>query len=241
MCVYFYGTFPPQVTVWDSGHLPNNALTMNISIESLNDEPPRLTSDLIHYHTEEGGPAPLLTATAALYDADNCPEHRLIAELRLELSGFVVGEDRLLDATDHDITTSQSGEFEFGSGSSVFGSGFGEWMSESQNISLTCDQTVYPECYNSILRGLQYHNTAEEPTTSNRTITVQVSIITSYGVAGVYSRGKNYWGNKIYWGTKYTGETKFTEEPNLLVEQNLLGGGNKMYWGIKYCLTQACF
>ena len=165
------------MVVWDDGHLPSNEITLHISIMSINDEPPQLISALIHHHREGDGPAAILDADAALYDTDNCPEHRLIAEIQLVLGGFVAGEDTLLDGAGQEIGHDDAnGIFEFGSGSRD-GSGLGEWMIGTfQYIRLTCDQAAYPECYNSLLRGLQYGNNASEPTPTHRTITLEVSL-----------------------------------------------------------------
>lgn len=164
------------MVVWDDGYLRSNDLILNITIESINDEPPQMTFDLILYHREGDGPTAILDHNAALSDADNTPDHRLIAEIRLMLSGFVLGEDTLLDGSGQEIRhdTVTNGTYEFGSGSGI-GSGLGEWVIEPlQYIRLTCDQTAYPECYNSLLRGLQYGNSAEEPTPTNRSITIEV-------------------------------------------------------------------
>ena len=163
--------------MWDSGYLASDVVTVNITVESVNDEPPRLASTrLTSLHTERGGPTPLLDSTATLYDDDNCPEHRLIAQVQLVLNGFVDSEDVLLDGAGQGITLHDS-QFDFGSGSAV-GPGFGEWLTEPSQplyVTLTCDQTDSPDCYNSLLRALHYNNTADEPTASDRSIVLQVS------------------------------------------------------------------
>ena len=164
-----------QVTVWDSGYNSSDVLNLNISVTSVNDERPRLASTaLTVIHREGAGPTNLLGSTATLYDDDNCPEHRLVSEIRLRVASFIAGEDVLLDGEGREINlnTAQDGIFGFGSG---FASGEGDWESVGeQYVTFTCDQALYPECYNNLLRSLQYNNTAEEPSTSNHTITIEV-------------------------------------------------------------------
>ena len=163
-----------QVRVWDSGYTPSDVVTLNITVISINDELPILTgTSLSVTHTEGGEPTKLFENTAALSDDDNCPEHQRVAEMRLRIESFVAGEDVLLDGEGREIdfTSSEDGDFELGSS---FGSGFGDWSTESQYTVLTCDQTFYPDCYTNILRSLQYNNTAEEPSTSNHTIILEV-------------------------------------------------------------------
>lgn len=142
----------------------------------MNDEIPRLTStNLTSYHREHEGPTALLDSTATLYDGDNCVEHQLIAEIRLIINDFVDGEDILLNGTEQEIILLDS-QVGFGSGS-IFGSGSGELLAQSQYVTLTCDQTVSTECYDNLLRALHYNNTANEPTNSQHIITLEVSII----------------------------------------------------------------
>ena len=165
-----------QVNVWDSGYNSSNSLTLSITVISVNDEPPRLTNTAVRVTYKEGdGPINLLNSTATLTDDDNCLEHQLLSEIRVKVSSFTPGEDVLLDGEDQQIEfgSSRNGSFEFGS---ALGSGFGDWetgLLESQ-ISLTCDQTLFPDCYNRLLRGLQYNNTASEPSNNNHTIIIEV-------------------------------------------------------------------
>ena len=147
---------------------------MSITVESLNDEAPRLTSDLTHLYMEGSGPTALLSPAATLYDDDNCPEHRLISEIRLVLDDLVEGEDSLLVQEIECDNGSLSGL-----GSSGFGSGLGEWTTEvSESLyTFSCDQSANTDWYNRFLRGLQYANTADEPTPRDRTITLEVSLL----------------------------------------------------------------
>ena len=167
-----------QVTVWDNAYISSDVLTLNISVVFIDDERPKLTStDLTVTHTEGGGPSNILDITASLSDDDNCPEHQQVAEVRIRLDSFVPGEDVLLDGEGNYLGNSEDGEFDLGSG---FASGSGDWMTEFLEphyiISLTCNQSLYPECYSNILRSLQYNNTAEEPSASNRTIILEVGV-----------------------------------------------------------------
>ncbi|CAI8050929.1 hypothetical protein GBAR_LOCUS27939 [Geodia barretti] len=168
-----------EVTVWDPGYNPGNNLTLHISVISVNDEHPRLdnTVPTVTYR-EGGGPVNLLSSTATLYDDDNCPEHQLVSEIRLRVASFVPSEDTLLDGEGREIAFGLNGSFEFGSGvGSGFTSGFGDWETEPlqpHHVTLTCDQSSYPDCYNNLLRSLQYNNTADEPSSTNHTITIEV-------------------------------------------------------------------
>ena len=172
------------MSVLDSGYLASDVLTLNVTIQSVNDEPPELISSLNHTYIEGGGPISLLDSTATLQDNDNCPEHRLISEIRVRLVNLVLGsEDILLDAVGQELEFDelQGGGFEFGSGSE-FGAGSGLWMGEISSgedgsfvVRLTCNQTDNADCYNSLLRGLQYNNTADEPSLHNRYIILEVS------------------------------------------------------------------
>ena len=151
-------------------------MTLNLTIESVNDEPPTLTSNLTHLYTEGGGTIALLDSTATLHDSDNCPDHHLIKEILLEPINLMENEDILLDSTGQqiDIYTSQNGDFELGSAS---GSGV-QMNRESETyrpvITLTCNETATPACYNDILQGLQYNNTADEPSSHDRWINLEV-------------------------------------------------------------------
>ena len=159
----------PQVTVLDSGYRPSHIVTLSITIESVNDEPPRLMSDLTLHYVEGSGPTALLSPTATLYDDDNCPEHRLVREIRLMLDDLVDGEDSFLVQ-----------DIECDNGSiSGFGSGLGEWISEvsESQYTFSCDPSADTDWYNFFLRGLQYDNTADEPTPRDRTITLEVSLL----------------------------------------------------------------
>lgn len=156
-------------------------MTLNITIESVNDESPTLTSNLTHQYTEGGGPTPLLDSTATLQDSDNCPDHRLIKEIRLEPINLVESEDILLDGMGEqiDLFTSQNGDFELGS---AFGSGV-QMNGESEiyrPITLTCNETAYPDCYSGILQGLRYNNTADEPSSHDRWINLEVYTLHAY-------------------------------------------------------------
>ena len=168
----------------DPGYLPSSTLTLSITIESVNDEVPRLTSDLTHFYVEGSGPIALLSPTATLYDDDNCPEHRLVSEIRLVLDDLLEGEDSLLV---------QEIECDNGSlpglGFSGFGSGLGEWTTEVSGplYTFSCDQGADTDWYNRFLRGLQYTNTADEPTPRNRTITLEVSLPHTVLVTVMYS------------------------------------------------------
>lgn len=150
-------------------------MTLNLTIESVNDEPPTLTSNLTHLYTEGGGPIALLDSTATLHDSDNCPDHRLIKEIRLEAINLVESEDILLDSMGQqiDIFTSQN-DFELGSTS-------GSWVQMNREseiyrpvITLTCNETATPDCYSGVLRGLWYNNTADEPSSHDRWINLEV-------------------------------------------------------------------
>ena len=168
-----------QVTVWDPGYNPGNNLTLRISVISVNDERPRLdnTVPTVTYR-EGGGPVNLLSSTATLYDDDNCPEHQLVSEIRLRVASFVPSEATLLDGEGRELAFGLNGSVEFGSGvGSGFTSGFGDWETEPLQphyVTLTCDQSSYPDCYNNLLRSLQYNNTADEPSSTNHTITIEV-------------------------------------------------------------------
>ena len=144
--------------MWDSGYNPSNNQTLYISVISINDEPPRLENTVFTVtYREEGGPINLLSPNSTLYDDDNCPEHRLVSEIRLGVGSFVSGEDILLDENGQEI---DFGPFQNGS--------------EVYYVTLTCNQTSNPECYNDLLRGLQYNNTADEPSSTNHNITIMV-------------------------------------------------------------------
>lgn len=131
-------------------------------------------STLTHIYKEGSGSISLLDSTATLHDNDNCPEHRLVREIRLHPINLVEGEDILLGGIGggSGLFPSQSGDFEFGSG-------MGTWMNEilypSENgygpIILTCES---PDCYNSTLQSLHYDNTADEPSLHNRSIDLEV-------------------------------------------------------------------
>lgn len=157
-------------------------MTLNLTIESVNDEPPTLTSNLTHLYTEGRGPIALLDSTATLHDIDNCPDHRLIKEIRLEPINLVESEDILLDrmGLQIDIFTSQNGDFELGSAS-----GSGVQMNRESKmyrpvITLRCNETATPDCYIDILRGLQFNNTADEPSSHDRWINLEVYMCALY-------------------------------------------------------------
>lgn len=168
-----------QASVLDSGYLSSSLLTLSLTVKSIDDEPPRLTSSTTHSHVEEGGPTALLDSNATLHDVDNCPEHRLIREIRLVPTDFVDGDDILLDVMGSEIEFSvlKNGDFESGSG---YGSGVSDLLegglSGYPSVTLTCNQTAHPDCYNSLLQGLLYNSTADEPALHDRHIDLEVSI-----------------------------------------------------------------
>lgn len=128
---------------------------------------------------EGQGSTHLLDPTAALEDSDNCPEHRLVQEVRVIAASPVLEEDTLLE-------NGQAIQFEYdsqsgsGSGSdpgsrSGSGSRSGVPLGESHYIvRFTCDQIADAGCYDNFLRGLEYNNTADEPSLFDRLFTLEV-------------------------------------------------------------------
>ena len=109
-------------------------------------------------------------------DVDNCPEHRIIREIRIFPVNPVTGEDILLASGEiiafEPYTESDSGST---SGST---SGSGSGGNDSEEIvyveRFSCNETVTVGCYDDYLRGLTYNNMAEEPSLLPRHIILEV-------------------------------------------------------------------
>lgn len=75
-----------QVTVMDEGGLVSNRSLTTLTIQLLDDEPPRFISTPFNQtYTEQGGPIPILGNSVAIVDNDNCPEGRNVVRLTVEL------------------------------------------------------------------------------------------------------------------------------------------------------------
>ena len=145
-----------QVIVADED-FTSNVVTTYLTIELINDEAPQLTNTSSRQDfTEEWGPIPIVDPTATFIDPDNCPDHRVMVDLRVRLVNPVdSGEDLLV------------------SGDVIYSSGF----------NFSCNATVNLSCYDDFIRAVRYNNTAEEPqSTPDRIVEIVVSGIGSPAV-----------------------------------------------------------
>ena len=74
------------------------------------------------------------------------PEHQLIRALRVKLDNPVPGEDMLI----------------------------ADNVSDPSTLTFSCNMSADRSCYDSFLRGVQYNNTREEPTFTDRLVTIEV-------------------------------------------------------------------
>ena len=122
-------------------------LNANITIQSLNDEPPRITGTPAEQtYLENAGPINIVENSTLIVDADNLFEHRVIRVLWVTLDNPVPGEDLLIAGNDSDASA----------------------------LSFSCDMQRDPACYDAYLGMVQYNNGADEPNSTNRIITIEV-------------------------------------------------------------------
>lgn len=139
----------------DDGRLTSNTVSIDLTIDSTNDEPPQIVNTPISQtYIEEAGPVNVLSVNAYIRDVDNCVNHTLIERLEVILQNPVEGEDQLISM---------------------------EGVYSDFSIRYSCDMTVNMSCYDDFLRSLQYNNTNIEPDFGDRFITIEVSCLTSYG------------------------------------------------------------
>ena len=123
----------------------------SVTIQSINDEPPRITATPYQISfMEEGGPINIVNKSVRIVDMDNCPEHRTVAEVVVTLENPVEEVDQLIFA--------------------------GELL-DNYTMTFTCDTELNGSyCYEQFLRNITYNNTDEEPESyfQDRSIVIEV-------------------------------------------------------------------
>ncbi len=137
-----------QVTLIDGGGILSSYVTLvALTVQLLNDEPPRVTNTAFNQtYKEEAGSISITDYVALIEDNDNLERHRAIARITVTLLS-PLPEDVLI-----------------ANGSVV----------ENSTIEWTCDD-ITNACYVDFLRSLQYDNTSPEPSIENREVVIEVS------------------------------------------------------------------
>ena len=126
------------------------ALHVTFTIEPLNDEPPEVrNTPLEQTYIEQGGPINIVSPVTTIVDQDNMPEHQLIRVLRVTLDNPVPGEDVLI----------------------------ADNVSDTSSLTFSCNMSADRSCYDNFLRGVEYNNTRDEPTFTDRLVTVEVGCL----------------------------------------------------------------
>ena len=100
-------------------------------------------------YIEQAGPINIVSPGATIVDQDNMPEHQLIRVLRVTLDNPVLGEDVLI----------------------------ADNVSNPSTLMFSCNMSADRSCYDNFLRGVQYNNTNEEPTFTDRHVTIEVGCL----------------------------------------------------------------
>ena len=140
-----------QVTVADDVNMTRNSTPVftSLTIQSVNDEPPLIvnTSSTVSF-VEEGGPVRIVNEGVTVVDYDNCPNHTTVQQLVVRLENPILGEDVLIMGGDIINYT----------------------------VTYSCDTEDNANCYEDILRTIEYNNTDEEPESysQERNISIEV-------------------------------------------------------------------
>jgi hypothetical protein len=129
-------------------------VTTSVTIQPVNDEPPKVTNtSSVMVFIEEGGPISIVDGGVSIVDLDNCENHTIVLQLVVRLENPVEGEDQLI---------------------------IGGEVYENYTATFSCDVKVNSSCYEDFLRSIEYNNTKVEPDPQQRIISIEVCGVVTF-------------------------------------------------------------